>query len=211
MATNDLNKMIKKAETQRKKEADKQLREQKKRNKEEARMERERILHMKASTIVSNQPCIGSFRVMDSTSEVVLKCIIEYINSNNINHNDRFYIIDDIFPPNLQGNLSLEYEKLQLYGMLLSKNTYDNGCFMTMSQSAFDYCENKEKAIAEQANTTVASVSNNTYNNYNGIMCMGDVYNSTFNIDNSFKMSYGGVGGVKEFQEGGDMCIPMVN
>ena len=75
MAKSAFEKAIEKQQREAKKLADKQLREQKR------QIQRETNRQI-ASTIVNGQPIIGGMRIMDTSSEEILRCILSIYDGN---------------------------------------------------------------------------------------------------------------------------------
>ena len=92
MAKTPLEKQIAKAQKDAKSTAQKQAREARKLAEKEARQQR-------AASIVNGQPLIEGFRIMDSTSEEMLKCLLE--KSENKAGSQRNFS-NDIFPDYVQ-------------------------------------------------------------------------------------------------------------
>ena len=114
MAKSPIEKALEKQQREAKKLADKQLREQK-------RQAQKEMNHQVASTIVSGQPIIGGMRIMDSSSEEILKCILSAYDGNE----DREVRGNGaVIPTAYQSSLLLEFEKLKMYGVLSSVYVY---------------------------------------------------------------------------------------
>lgn len=123
MAKSALEKAIEKQQREAKKLADKQLREQRK------QMQRETNRQV-ASTIVNGQPIIGGMRIMDPSSEEILRCILSAYDGNE---NREVRGNDTIIPMAYQSSLSLEFEKLKMYGVVLGLQTCFFCCFFLRS------------------------------------------------------------------------------
>ena len=68
----------------------------------------------KATTIISGQPIVGGFRIMDSNAEEMLQAILSRYDGNE----KRFVSGDSsIFPESCAVSLDVEFEKLYLYGV----------------------------------------------------------------------------------------------
>ena len=102
MAKTSLEKQIAKAQREAKNTAKKQAREAQKLAEKEARQQR-------AASIVNGQPIIEGLRIMDSTSEEMLKCLPE---KSEIKAGSQRNFTDDIFPDYVKYSIALELENL---------------------------------------------------------------------------------------------------
>lgn len=121
-----------------------------KQRRDEQKAARQAQIRDRASAIVSGAKVIGGFRVMDREAETTLQCILEQYNGNDNNYVD--FDIDKL-PSHLQSSFTLEFEKLQMYGMLTNTNIYINGAILTLSESGKKYFGDKEyayKKVEEQ-------------------------------------------------------------
>ena len=179
MPKSELQKQLEKQMKQEKQLADRKRRDDEKRAREEKQQAHKEALRLRASSIVSGQPLIEGFRMMDSTAEEVLRCILKCERKNE----HRVSFIDDIFPDYIQMSTSLELEKLVQYGMIGGLFEWDNGAMLDLLPPAFSYFDNKEAALKRKKETEeIMSVGNIT--NYGNIV-FGDVSNSALNVDNS--------------------------
>lgn len=146
MAKSDIEKALERHQKNLKTAADKQAREQK-------RAEEKRALQEKAASIVQGQPIIGNFKIMDSASEEMLKVICSQYTENESN-----YVSGntDIFPAPYQYSLKLQFEKLSIYGMIVSYGVYMGGNWEAhLSPQAFSYFDDKEKTLESQSVSVV--------------------------------------------------------
>ncbi len=119
---------------------EKQMKEQQKHAEVAARREQ-------AKTIIDGQKIINGFRFMDQNSEIFLRHILEKYDGN-----DKYSVVleYDEIPQVLQHSVSLELEKLKMYGVISNYFNYFSGGQIYLSINGIKYFENKEKAIAEQ-------------------------------------------------------------
>lgn len=125
---------------------EKQAKETQKAAKEAQKAAREAKIRERASIIVNAQSIVSGFQIMDSDSEVMLKAILNAYNGNENNFVGGFD--RDLLPPYLQESVSLEYEKLQMYGMLSNVLQYLSGANLTITERAKTYFVDKEAAIS---------------------------------------------------------------
>lgn len=178
MAKSAIEKAIEKQQRETKKLADKQLREQRKQIQQETNRQ-------VASTIVNGQPIIGGMRIMDTSSEEILKCILSAYDGNE---NREVRGNDTIIPAAYQSSLSLEFEKLKMYGVLTYACIYISAIWeVTLAPKGLTYfkdkiqAEEKEKAMQKSSiniGSIVATGSN---------LILGDVVDSELSIDNSMQ------------------------
>lgn len=116
---------------------EKQMKEQKKQAEEAAIRER-------AMSVVNGQAIIDGFRIMDKNSEELLSIILEKYKDNLEN----FVIIDmeEDCPPSMRFSMRFEIEKLKMYGMVSSSINFVSCMHLNLSNNAFSYFEDKEKA-----------------------------------------------------------------
>lgn len=116
---------------------EKQIKENQKIAQENARRER-------ATMIVGAAKRIGDFRVMDSDAEKILEIALAKYNGND---SCQVTVSADIVPKHLKNSLSLEAEKLLLYGMLSNYMIYGKSVMLTLSNLGKSYFEEKEIAV----------------------------------------------------------------
>ena len=127
---------------------------------------------------MNGQPLIEEFRVMDRTSEEMLKILLECNGRKEAHVN----FSDDIFPPYVQMSVGLELEKLTQYGMIGGLMLFDNGGMLELLPPALSYFEDKEAALERRAKREEEREKNIV--NY-GNMIYGNVTGSTLTVDNS--------------------------
>lgn len=159
--------------------ADRKRRDDEKRAREEKQRAQNDAIRLQAASIVGGQPIIEGFRIMDSTAEEVLQCLLKCERPNEHHINFDY----DIFPEYLQMSISLETEKLIQYGMVSSVMLWMGGGMLDLLPTAISYFEDKEAALKRQKESEdKMSVGNIT--NYGNIV-FGDVSGSTLTVDNS--------------------------
>lgn len=120
-----------------------------KQQKEQKKIAREAQIRERASAIVAGAKYIGTFREMDRESEQLLKEILQQYDGNENN-----YVSFDLstLPGSLQDSISVGYEKLQMYGVLASANTYITGAELTLAESGKNYFNDKKIAQSRAEN-----------------------------------------------------------
>lgn len=139
MAKSPLERQIESQMKQAKQLADKKRREDEKRAREQKRMEQKAIVRDRASSIVNGQPLVEGFRIMDKTSEEILRCLLECDSRRDSHVN----FSDDIFPSYVQMSIGVELEKLIQYGMIGGLLSFGNGGMLDLLPPAFSYFEDK--------------------------------------------------------------------
>lgn len=178
MAKSAFEKAIEKQQREAKKLANKQLREQKR------QIQRETNRQI-ASTIVNGQPIIGGMRIMDASSEEILRCILSVYDGNE---NREVHGNDSIIPIAYQSSLSLELEKLKMYGMLSSVCTYIGAVWeVTIAPQGVTYFEDKVQAEEKEKIMQKSSINIESIVATGSNLVLGDVVNSTLTIDNSIQ------------------------
>lgn len=153
---------------------DKQMKEAKKQAEEAARRER-------ANAIVSGQPSVNGFRIMDQTSEEMLKIILECYDSNTNNLVKGNY---DVFPEYIQNSIGLEFEKLRMYGIVTSSQIYLGGeWYVYLAPYAKTYFANKDRALLiDQSKSLIYTSARKQYDvfishaNKDKLSYVGDLY-----------------------------------
>ena len=146
MAKSPLERQIEFQMKQAKQLADKKRREDEKRAREQKRMEQKAIVRDRASSIVNGQPLVEGFRIMDKTSEEILRCLLECDSRRDSHVN----FSDDIFPSYVQMSVGVELEKLIQYGMIGGLLSFDNGGMLDLLPPAFSYFEDNIVYCAAQ-------------------------------------------------------------
>lgn len=158
--------------------ADKQLREQRK------QIQRETNRQV-ASTIVNRQPIIGGMRIMDPSSEEILRCILSAYDGNE---NREVRGNDTIIPTAYQSSLSLEFEKLKMYGILTSVCVYISAVWeVTIAPQGLTYFEDKIQAEEKEKIMQKSSINIGSIVATGSNLILGDAVNSNLSIDNSMQ------------------------
>lgn len=178
MAKSALEKAIEKQQREAKKLEDKQLREQRK------QIQRETNRQV-ASTIVNGQPIIGGMRIMDPSSEEILRCILSAYDGNE---NREVRGNDTIIPTAYQSSLSLEFEKLKMYGILTSVCVYISAVWeVTIAPQGLTYFEDKIQAEEKEKIMQKSSINIGSIVATGSNLILGDAVNSNLSIDNSMQ------------------------
>lgn len=178
MAKSAFEKALEKQQRETKKLADKQLREQRKQIQQETNRQ-------VASTIVNGQPIIGGMRMMDASSEEILKCILSAYDGNE---NREVRGNDTIIPAAYQSSLSLEFEKLKMYGVLTYACIYISAIWeVTLAPKGLTYFEDKIKAEEKEKVMQRSSISIGSIVATGSNLILGDVVDSVLSIDNSMQ------------------------
>lgn len=148
---------------------EKQTKEQKKQAAAAERRER-------AQAVISGQPIIAGFRIMDKDSETLLSIILENYADNPSKQASLDY---DSFPKHMHYSISFELEKLKMYGMLTNYFAYMQSCFVNLSTNGLEYFENK-KSAEEKSKLETAPINTVTRKQF-------DLFLSHANAD---KLSY---------------------
>ena len=133
-----------------------------------------------AATIVSGQPSIGNIRLLDKTAED----LVTYLKQGYKGE----YVIsckDVNLPDYLLNNISMELEKLKLYGMISNYSCWLGlGWEVSILPCLLTYFEDKEKAHMQSTTNT-----NNFFGDINGLQIQQGTVNSTQNqmIDQGLK------------------------
>ncbi len=166
MAKSNLEKAIEKQQREAKKIADQEARRQ------------------TASTIVGGQPYVGGMRIMDSAAEEVFRVILNIYDGNEQRH---VYGTYDTIPETYHNSISLEFEKLKMYGVVSSVHNYIGEWDAILSPQGLTYFEDKkaaqEKEETIQKQKGAINIGSITANG--GNVFLGDVTSSSFSIDNS--------------------------
>lgn len=179
LAKSAIEKQIEKQMRQQKQLADKQRRDEQKRAREQQRADRKEAIRQQASSIISGQPFIEGFRIMDATAENMLQCLLQYERSAN----NRVCFQDNLFPEYVQMAIPLELEKLTQYGMIGGLMSFDNGGILNLLPPAITYFEDKENALSLQKSHQEEKQMQSIINY--GNLVFGNVSDSTLTVDNS--------------------------
>lgn len=178
MAKSPLERQIESQMKQAKQLADKQRREEEKRAREQKQMEYKAAVRDRAASIVNGQTLVEGFRIMDKTSEEVLKCLLVCSGRKDSHVN----FSNDIFPSYVQTSVGLELEKLIQYGMIGGLFDFSNGGMLDLLPPAFSYFEDKQAALDKQDKRE--KERQQSIINY-GNLVFGNVSGSTLTVDNS--------------------------
>lgn len=178
MAKSPLERQIESQMKQAKQLADKQRREEEKRAREQKQMEYKAAVRDRAASIVNGQTLVEGFRIMDKTSEEVLKCLLACSGRKDSHVN----FSNDIFPSYVQMSVGLELEKLIQYGMIGGLFDFGNGGMLDLLPPAFSYFEDKQAALDKQDKRE--KERQQSIINY-GNLVFGNVSGSTLTVDNS--------------------------
>lgn len=181
MPKSSFEKALEKQMKQDKQLAAKRKREEDKRAREEAAQARKVAIREMAMTIVNGQPIIGGMRIMDDASEEVFNVILSVYKPNDERVVRGNY---EIVPLAYHDSLSLEFEKLRLYGVISSPYVWISTMWeATITPQGITYFENKEQALKrheeEQKQMSFGNITN-----YGNIV-FGNVSGSTLTVDNS--------------------------
>lgn len=126
---------------------EKQTKEAKKQADAAARRER-------AKSIIDGQPIKNGLRILDGNAEQFLKFILDTYDGGESN---RVSVDTQNVPENLKPSISLELEKLQMYGVVSGAQNYISFLDVYLSPKGKTYFEDKEKAneIEEFPSNTV--------------------------------------------------------
>ena len=127
---------------------EKQIKQAKDAERKRERDARKEATRDRAASVVNGQPIINGLRILDATSEEILKCLLEHKSEES----SRVSFDDSIFPNDVQMSLGIELEKLVQYGMIGGLISYDSGGRCDMLPPALVYFENKQKALQESDN-----------------------------------------------------------
>lgn len=181
MPKSAIEKAIEKQMKQDKQLAAKRKREEDKRAREAREAARKVAIREQAMTIVNGQPIISGLRIMDDASEEVFKIILSAYEPND----ERFVSGNyEIIPVAYHDSLSVEFEKLRLYGVISSPCVWINAMWeATITPQGITYFENKDQALKrheeEQKQMSFGNITN-----YGNIV-FGNVSGSTLTVDNS--------------------------
>lgn len=127
---------------------EKQIKQAKDAEKKRERDAQKEATRERAASVVNGQPIINGLRILDATSEEILKCLLKYKTeeSNRISFND------SIFPDYVQMSLGIELEKLVQYGMIGGLSSYFGGGWCDLLPPSLVYFANKQRALQENNN-----------------------------------------------------------
>lgn len=138
-----------------------------------------------ASSIVNGQPIIGGMRIMDSSSEEILKCILSQYDGNK---NRAVHGNNTVIPEQYNSSLSIEFEKLKLYGVLSSTCVYVTAAWeVVITPKGLTYFKDKVQAEEKEKNMQKSSINIGSIVTTGSNLILGDVVNSNLLIDNSIQ------------------------
>lgn len=104
--------------------------------------------YIQAHTIVNGQPMVGGMRIIDSGAEEILGIILKLYdgNENRSVENDI-----SVFPTPYEYSLSIEFEKLKLYGMItMSIVSVDGSWEVVLAPQGITYFDDKDNAYKRE-------------------------------------------------------------
>ncbi len=181
MAKSAFEKALEKQMKQQKQLEDKRRREEQKQARKAAEEARKVAIREQATNIVSGQPIIGGLRMMDEAAEEIFRILLSIYDGNERREVRGNY---DIIPVPYHMSLSLEFEKLRMYGVISSPCVWINALWEAiLTPQGIKYFELKEQALKRNEEEK-KQVSFGSINNY-GNMIFGNVSGSTLSVDNS--------------------------
>lgn len=147
MPKTPLEKQLEKQMRQEKQLADRKRRDEQQAARKRAEQARKDANRERAATIISSQKTIDGFRILDSTAEEVLSCLLncEIKSGNKIN------FTDNIFPEYIRYSSELELEKLVQYGMVANVFTFNGGGMLNLLPPALTYFDDKEVILQKES------------------------------------------------------------
>lgn len=125
--------------------------------KEAIKLAQQEAKRQRASAIINGQPMIGGMRIMDAAAEEILKIILEKYDGND---NRSVCGNSDDIPKAYRYSMSLELEKLNMYGMISSQAMYIDGTWkVSLTPQSYTYFEDKEKML--KSNSTEQKLKQN--------------------------------------------------
>ena len=185
MPKSDLQKAIEKKQKEDARNLKKQLDMEKKlvakQQREAQKQARLEARRTRAASIVNGQPTIGYLKIVDKTAEELIQLLCAGYNGN-----EQYVITNsNVEIPSYISDLEVEFEKLKQYGLISDYAVYITGVWqINILPCLLSYIEDKEKAIMEDKSKQ-SSISIGTINAPNGNVVIGDVINSSLNVDNS--------------------------
>lgn len=167
------------AKSQRDKLLEKQIKQAKDADRKREREARQEATRMRAASVVNGQPFVAGFRIMDTTAEEMLKCLLGCKGSES----NRISFDNSIFPDYVHFSIGIELEKLVQYGMIGGLISHDSGGWCDLLPTSRAYFDNKDNALRQQEEEQKKMAQGNI-TNYGNIV-YGNVSNSTLSVDNS--------------------------
>ena len=123
-----------------------------KQQKEAKRLAEQQARREKAHAIVSGQPIINGMRILDPAAEEILNVILSAYDGNEQRRVHNSY---DIIPQPYHNSLSLEFEKLSMYGAISSPHVWiDASWEVTLTPQGITYFEDKERIMASMESSS---------------------------------------------------------
>lgn len=166
MPKSSLEKQLEKNRIEAKRQADRAQKAEQKRLQQEKELAHKEALRQEAASIVAGQEVIDGFRLLDTNAERILDCLIERCENRETGH---VSFENDIFPAHFQSSIGLELEKLTQYGMLTVYTRWMGGGIVNLLPAAYDYHENKDRAMLKKSQSAQFPIANNYYGNTNVI------------------------------------------
>ena len=175
MAKTAFEKALEKQQREEAKNIKRQIEADKKRQLEETR-------RIRAASIVNGQPIVGEIRCLDKTAEAIVEeicCGYDKVKKYKLTSSS-------VEIPEYVSDLYLEFEKLKQYGMISNYNIWISGCWeIDILPCLLTYKEDKARAIKEEKQ--YGQINIGTINAANGNVVIGDIINSSLNVDNSIQ------------------------
>ena len=172
-------------------QADKRLADRQRREaNKQARIDARR---MRASSIVTGQPTMGSLRIIDSTAEELVAIICDGYKGEDFKVTSR----DIEVPEYLNRDLEFEFEKLKQYG-LIAKYIYDiSGMWeISLLPSLLTYFKDKENVMNQEQKTN--NYANNFYGDVSSVQIQQGTKNSCQINNMNSEFDYEAVGKIIE-------------
>lgn len=115
-----------------------------KQQKEAKRIAENEARQKRAASVVNGQPLIGNMRIMDVSSEEILRVLLSAYDGNDNRLVKGNY---EIIPVPYQASLQFEFEKLNMYGMITAQRIWINALWeLYITPQGISYFDDKEKA-----------------------------------------------------------------
>lgn len=126
-----------------------------KQQKEAKIMADQEAIRQRASAIVNGQPIVDGMRIMDPSAEEIFRIMLSLYDGNKNRDISGNY---QVFPAAYHSSITLEFEKLNMYGVISSFHTYYlGGWSATISPQGLTYFASKEETqMLNQAKETTA-------------------------------------------------------
>lgn len=112
-------------------------------SKEAERQAKKQMLQNRASSIVNGQKTINGFRTMDLNAEKALQEILAVYDGNESRH---VFGDGEEFSEQIQASLSLEFEKLSMYGMISNPMCFIGGNWdLYLTEQGVTYFDDKKR------------------------------------------------------------------